>query len=457
MEFNRSVLVVAFAVVLGMSASNAADFPRFLDRLQLQDWARSAEFGKLESAFSIAYANYASGKNDDRVIGHAFEAFSSTSPGLEAPLDQWIEEHPDSAHAHVARGMYRTELGWNRRGSAWASETSKEQFQGMAEAFDLAIKDFHKAIDIDPGLTTPYAELISIASGYGDKESIDRLRKVALSRQPASYMVRISLANALRPKWSGSMEELRDFVNETERHIRSNTALAAIRGVVEVVRGDWLYRKGRNEDALDAYSAALRFGERAPYHGELGDVYKRMERYEEAVAEYSRALELWPQNPYYLRKRGDVYRKMGRTSDAESDYDLALALDSLNERALDGMARVLITRQESDAALEAAKKALEYGGDKAHRWNLVGWILYYNLGEKEQSAQYFKRATEIDNDYPGYWYHLAASQYHAKDCDVSESMERYIELCAGGATCKTKRVRWARKAGDHLKKRGICN
>ena len=52
-----------------------------------------------------------------------------------------------------------------------------------------------------------------------------------------------------------------------------------------------------------------------------------MERYDEALADYSRAIELDPEEAWVIASHGAPYRAMGRYHQALADYDRAIELD----------------------------------------------------------------------------------------------------------------------------------
>ena len=52
-----------------------------------------------------------------------------------------------------------------------------------------------------------------------------------------------------------------------------------------------------------------------------------MERYDEALADFSRAIELDPGNAWAIASRGETYRLMGRYDEALADFNRAIELD----------------------------------------------------------------------------------------------------------------------------------
>ncbi|MFQ5899870.1 MAG: tetratricopeptide repeat protein, partial [Candidatus Methylomirabilia bacterium] len=81
------------------------------------------------------------------------------------------------------------------------------------------------------------------------------------------------------------------------------------------------YRQmSRYEEALADFTRGL---ELDPDHdwtlARRGEVYRQMGRYEEALADLTRATELNPGYVWALARRGEVYRQMGRSDEASSD------------------------------------------------------------------------------------------------------------------------------------------
>ena len=62
-----------------------------------------------------------------------------------------------------------------------------------------------------------------------------------------------------------------------------------------------------------------------------------MNQLEDALGAYNRAIELNPQYARAYANRGDIWRKMGKREDAIADYRHALSLDGNNKLALAGL------------------------------------------------------------------------------------------------------------------------
>ncbi|MBD3165672.1 tetratricopeptide repeat protein [bacterium] len=86
----------------------------------------------------------------------------------------------------------------------------------------------------------------------------------------------------------------------------------------------YLYSE-QNDKAMEQISTALSLRpDYASYHDTHGDVLRAMNRLEEAIAAYSRAIELDPEREYYYYNRGKTYAMAGEYEAAERDFRIAL-------------------------------------------------------------------------------------------------------------------------------------
>ena len=89
---------------------------------------------------------------------------------------------------------------------------------------------------------------------------------------------------------------------------------------------------GRKEydEAIASFNRALEMSPDSWYvHLHRGEFYLRIERYQEAIADLTRVLELYPKirdNYRIYTERGDAYRKLCRPYDAIADYKRALSV-----------------------------------------------------------------------------------------------------------------------------------
>jgi tetratricopeptide (TPR) repeat protein len=74
-------------------------------------------------------------------------------------------------------------------------------------------------------------------------------------------------------------------------------------------------------------------GKDADANAVLGDLFSRLEMFDDAHSAYDRAIAMRPDNASLWFNRGAVNRFLGRLADAEADYDRCLALDPADTQA----------------------------------------------------------------------------------------------------------------------------
>lgn len=126
-------------------------------------------------------------------------------------------------------------------------------------------------------------------------------------------------------------------------------------------RGHVAALRERNEAAVDAYGEAASIApDRALPHASVGGILVKMNRLDDAVAAYDRALDRAPRDEAALRGLADVHARTGRRTDA------AAALDRLAD-TLDASGRLI-------DATDAARRALEMAESRDRRAQVAALV-----------------------------------------------------------------------------------
>jgi tetratricopeptide (TPR) repeat protein len=142
---------------------------------------------------------------------------------------------------------------------------------------------------------------------------------------------------------------------------------------------------------------------KAKQHYNLGIQLRNSNKFPEALAEFSKAIELNKSFDSAYVELGNIYNKSGGIELAMSNYNKALAINPKYADALFGMAKIYrdaIKKYDSaiyyfDAAskLDSTNKEIFYG---------LAWV-YNATKEHERAIPYAVKALEIDNNYkPAY-------------------------------------------------------
>lgn len=160
--------------------------------------------------------------------------------------------------------------------------------------------------------------------------------------------------------------------------------------------GESYYDEKEYEDAITEYTAAI---ELDPYYAEAynkrGICYFNLEKYKKSIADYTKVIKLDPNYTYAYYNRGFCYKRMESYNKAIKDFTKAIELDDdsdsdmYNERGL-----CYYALGEFEMAADDLTKAMECEPDCACLYNNRGDCYYSSHKYKEAVADY-KKAIEI--------------------------------------------------------------
>jgi len=118
-----------------------------------------------------------------------------------------------------------------------------------------------------------------------------------------------------------------------------------------------LFKSGQIQGALEIFEGLV---SASPYdsvfHTHLAATYARLERFDEALAEYTRALELNIANVDALVGRSELYLRDSKLAEALQDIQKALQLDPTASRDTTKRARATLSVLQKMAEEESPKK-----------------------------------------------------------------------------------------------------
>jgi tetratricopeptide (TPR) repeat protein len=306
----------------------------------------------------------------------AIESFSTADPRLRPLLDEWVEKHPQSFAPYAARGNYLNEVGWEYRGHKFADKTSDEQLKAMRGEQAFALEDLQKALRLNPKVMIAYTEQLSIFR-HGKKDQMQQMiYKKAYEVCPSCYLPALWRSWDLQPRWGGSFEQMQAFVDKITANKKKNPKLALLQGSVAYEKCKVLRKQERYPLALEQCDDAIKHGPSEWYYFTRGRVYHRMKKFDLAVADYERALELAPQRTNVLEKYARVLcaKKIARFKDA---------------------GEALLTLLRLDPALEKADELRTYMIDKL----VAEGTRLYGEGNKDEAASHYELAAKLDPDH----------------------------------------------------------
>ncbi len=155
---------------------------------------------------------------------------------------------------------------------------------------------------------------------------------------------------------------------------------------------------GANDQALEYYSAVIAMDPNySEYYNDRGSLLLKMDRPEEAEADYLRAIELSPPYLEVFTNLGQCYRRMGKWQAAIRCYSRALDLEPGQVLALLGRAKAYEEAGEREAAVEDYSAALTLD---LTLWDALGsrGVLHYEAGRLKDSLADFDAAIALKPD-----------------------------------------------------------
>ena len=204
-----------------------------------------------------------------------------------------------------------------------------------------------------------------------------------------------------------------DAATETYRLVpRDHSAFHA----AELGRAEALREAGKTDAAIEVLQQlAATNGDLPAVHTTLGDLMRTLDRFEEGVAAYDRALALYqspdPSHWFLYYARGICHERVGDWPKAEADFRKALEIQPGRPEVLNYLGYSLVEKQQDlTEALEMIEQAAAARPDSGYIIDSLGWVLY-RLGRYDEAVAHMERATElmpvdpVVNDHLGdvYW------------------------------------------------------
>jgi len=175
-----------------------------------------------------------------------------------------------------------------------------------------------------------------------------------------------------------------------------------------------IFRLGTMALQLEQYEKAADFIEqsiklhtnpRAPLYINYGAALRNLERYDEAIEAYDRAIRLDDKRADAYFNKGRALQALGRLDDAASAYETAIALDPSDARAWVNLGTVQKDLEQFDEALGSFERATRIDPNLAAPYANTGSIMF-DRGLFKIAMVYIRRALELDPDNTEYRYHV---------------------------------------------------
>jgi Flp pilus assembly protein TadD len=214
------------------------------------------------------------------------------------------------------------------------------------------------------------------------------------------------LATALRPELHEAHLLIGEILASEGRHAEAVQAFSTVPRrsplffAAEIGRADSLMELEREDEAILALeSVAEAEGDSLAAWLSLAGAQRRAERWEEAAAAYDRAIALI--DPVEERhwavfyERGIAHERAGQWDQAEADFLKALELRPDQPLVLNYLGYSWVElRRNFDEAQAMIEKAVEQRPEDGYITDSLGWVLY-RIGKFEEAVPHLERAVEL--------------------------------------------------------------
>ncbi len=258
---------------------------------------------------------------------------------------------------------------------------------------------------LSAGETVPFDTVVNGKDGVA--ETFFSIAGALMGEASDTYTLLYSrMAEHLRPEFTDAILQSAGLLEVLGQH---DMAVEVYRGVprddpafhlAELGRADALQAAGRTDAAVEVLESLTEtHGDVSAVHVALGDILRRLERFDEAAAAYDRAIALFEEDEpgqwgvYFAR--GITHERTDEWKKAEADFRKALELRPNQPQVLNYLGYSYVELGENlDEALDLIERAVAAQPNSGYIVDSLGWV-YYRLGRYQEAVEQLERATEL--------------------------------------------------------------
>ena len=188
-----------------------------------------------------------------------------------------------------------------------------------------------------------------------------------------------------------------------------------------------LVNNGFNEEAETNLEYLTKyFPEDADLFYNLGIVYEKLKKFEQARDVYKKAVELSPQEDFYYNL-GEVHVDLKEWDEAEKCFKKVLETDPNDGNSFFNLGLCYYNREEKNKALDAFQKAVSINPKDVYAYFYLGYI-YQDDGLTNFAIDSYKKVLEVSPDYSWAYYNLGSIAFKSgNDEEAKEYLRKTIQ------------------------------
>ena len=196
------------------------------------------------------------------------------------------------------------------------------------------------------------------------------------------------------------MQELLQPMNEEERQEEEKREKEKTLTASDYLRrGNRAYDNRQFEDAIAAYTKAIELDSTFTIaYSNRGASYGQMGEYEKEIADCEKAIEISPDYANAYNNRGFAYNRLNQKEKAFRDYTTAIELNPNSECAYSNRGAFYNNLQEYEKAIEDCTKSIELNPCFAEAYNNRGFS-YQKMDQYEKGIKDYTKAIALNPNY----------------------------------------------------------
>ncbi|GCA71998.1 TPR repeat-containing protein YrrB [Microcystis aeruginosa NIES-2519] len=291
-------------------------------------------------------------------------------------------------------------LAWYGKGLALGA---LDKAQPAIEALQQAINTLPKREDLKNFHSSILQQQSVVYRYLGDFSKIAGTEREARENYEQALTV-INQAISLVPNNPNHYNEKWSVLSELKRY---DEGLAAITQAIDLApraawysnRGIIYYKQQKYDLAISDYSKAIEINPNyAQAYVNRGNLYSDLQKYDLALSDYNKAIDINPNDAYAYNNRGVLYSDLQKYDLALSDYDKAIRINPNYAMAYNNRGVLYSDLQKYDLALSDYSKAIELNRNFAMAYYNRG-LLYKDLQKYDLALSDYDKAIEINPNY----------------------------------------------------------
>lgn len=358
---------------------------QFQDFTPLWQFLSDEKFEQLEKLLKEFENSFSNSVMSENELVTLLATFGRVTLSAETHFDNWIKTYPNSYMAYHARSLYLDSMGWYHRGNNYWNDVPEEDKRKFTRYSERSLADAHKALELKTDFVPSHIQRVRLVLGG---KTLGNFEEVYIEADAATQGQSLALKKAylrgLQPRWRGSMEEMKTFI---DGEVKKDKRFSALESGFITEQGDQLFQEKKYDEALVKYKDALLYENSAYTNYRIGVVLQKQNKYVNALDYYRSARDL---NPYY----DSVYEVLVSLFIKQGDYISALTashyLTAMNNRDAYNFVRqghIYYSMRRYEDALVSYKLAdiVEPEAEKKHFIRSVEFQLDVREGDKKIS------------------------------------------------------------------------